>query len=226
MIKTDLYTIDGKKEGKIDLSEEIFAVKVKPVLLSQAVRVFLSNQRKAGAKAKTRSEVSGSGVKIYRQKGTGRARHGDRYAPIFVGGGVAHGPTGWENYRLKLSKKMRRKALFGSLTSKFKAGEIVFVTGLEKIGSKTKKTAQALDKIIGPKQKVLIIHSGNSEDLLRSAGNLAGVSLQSASRLNSYLVLNGGQLVFSKESLSVLEKTYLGSKAEPEKKKQPVQSKK
>src|SRR3990170_5938571 len=117
----------GEPAGKTDLPEEIFAVKASPRLLAQAVRVYLANQRLAQARAKTRGEVKGSGKKIWRQKGTGRARHGDAQAPIFVGGGVAHGPTGRENYKLKLPKRLKRRALFAALTQKIEEKELVIV---------------------------------------------------------------------------------------------------
>ncbi len=104
MPTVDLFLISGEKAGKVTLPSEIFAAKINNQLMAQAVRVFLANQRKARAKTKTRGKVEGSGKKIWAQKGTGRARHGDRYAPIFVGGGISHGPTGKENFKLKMRK--------------------------------------------------------------------------------------------------------------------------
>jgi large subunit ribosomal protein L4 len=213
MPKIDIFTIEAKKKAKINLPEEIFETEVKPTLLAQAVRVFLANQRRAKAKVKTRGEVKGSGRKIWRQKGTGRARHGDRYAPIFVGGGIAHGPTGQENYTLKMSKKMKKKAFFGALTAKFKANEIVLVEGLEKIKPKTKEISQVLKKLAGKEKKILIISPGVVENISRAAKNLKGVQLAQASLLNTYQVLNGGKLVFMTESLPVLEKTFLAKKS-------------
>jgi LSU ribosomal protein L4P len=139
MPKTDLLDINGKKVGTINLPPEIFAAEVNPPLMAQAVRVYLANQRKAHPKTKTRAEVNRTKAKWYRQKGTGRARHGSRAAPIFVGGGVAHGPTGEQNYQLKMPKKMKKAALFSALTSKFKEKEILVVKGLEKIEPKPKK---------------------------------------------------------------------------------------
>lgn len=238
MPKVDVITITGAKSGKIDLPKEIFAAKVNPQLMAQAVRVYLVNQRRAGAKVKSRSEVSGSRRKIWRQKGTGRARHGDQYAPIFVGGGVAHGPTGEENYRLKMSKKMKKRALFSALTSKFKAKEILVVKGLEKIEPKTKEMAKIIKNLTRPrpdeveklkikndsdperiensrqsrnksKFKISVILPEILENIIRAGRNISGLNLRQAKQLNTYEVLNGGKLVFMDKSLEVLKDTFL-----------------
>lgn len=209
--KIDVFNIKGEKTGSLSLPKEIFAAKINPQLMAQAVRVYLSNQRRAGAKTKTRAEVSGSGRKIWRQKGTGRARHGDMYAPIFVGGGVAHGPTGKENFKLKMSQKMKRKALFSALTSKFQAGEIVAVKGLEKMKPKTKEMVKILEKLkLKTKNlKALIVLSETVENIIRPARNIKGVNLTQANFLNTYEVLNAGKLVFMKKSVDKLKEVFL-----------------
>ncbi len=216
MPKVDLITTTGQKSGKIDLPKEIFAAVVNPALMAQAVRVYLSRQRCAHAKAKTRGAVSGSGRKIWRQKGTGRARHGDRYAPIFVGGGKAHGPAGKANYQLEMSRKMRRLALFSALTSKFKDNEVLVVKGLSRLEPKTKVAQLALtkitghDKVAGSKAKLTIILPEIMENLDRAARNLQGIRLAQASLLNPYEVLNGGRLILMEESIAVMEEKFLG----------------
>src|SRR3990167_8071260 len=108
-----------------------------PQLLAQAIKVYLTNQRQGTKHAKTRGEVAGSGKKIWRQKGTGKARHGDRQAPLFVGGGIAHGPKGNENYKLNLPDKMKRLALRIVLTDKLKDERIVLVKSLKTVKAKT-----------------------------------------------------------------------------------------
>src|SRR3989338_2978575 len=138
--------IKGNKEGTISLSKELFAVKESPTLLSQAVRVFLANQRQGTKSTKTRSMVAGSTRKIYKQKGTGRARHGDIKAPIFIGGGTAHGPHP-RDFSLSLSKKMKRKALAMALTSRLQENAITIVAGLQKLAPKTREMAQVLENI-------------------------------------------------------------------------------
>jgi large subunit ribosomal protein L4 len=211
MPKVSVYSPLGKKVGQIILPSKIFAADINSKLMAQAVRVYLSNQRKARAKTKTRAEVSGSGRKIWRQKGTGRARHGDRYAPIFVGGGVAHGPTGIKNYQLKMSKQIRRQALFSALTSKFKDGEILVIKGLTKIKPKTKEMVKVLEKlkVKSPKSKVLIILPEILENIVRAARNIQGVNLIQVNLLNTYDVLNGGKLIFMKESIDKLKEIWI-----------------
>src|SRR3990170_8751536 len=118
-----LFNIDGESVGKISLPPEIFAYKVGPKLLAQAVYIHLANQRAGTRSTKTRSQVTGSTRKIYRQKGTGRARHGDITAPIFVGGGIVGGPKP-RDYSANMNKKQKRKALFISLSEKAKRGEV------------------------------------------------------------------------------------------------------
>ncbi|HUV42709.1 MAG TPA: 50S ribosomal protein L4 [Patescibacteria group bacterium] len=214
MAKADLYTISGRKAGQVSLPKEIFEAKINQLLMTQAIRVYLSNQRKAGAKTKTRAEVTGSRRKIWRQKGTGRARHGDRYAPIFVGGGRAHSPTGKENYKLKMSKKMKRQALFSALTSKFKEKEIVAVKGLSKVEPKTKIMAAVLASLPlkekkEKKVKILLVLPEVLENVIRASRNLVGIELVQANQLNTYQVLNHQQIVLMEESIKKLKETFL-----------------
>ncbi|MCJ7792515.1 MAG: 50S ribosomal protein L4 [Candidatus Marinimicrobia bacterium] len=210
MPKADLYTLTGRKTGQISLPKEIFAASINEQLMAQAIRVYLANQRKAGAKTKTRGEVIGSRRKIWRQKGTGRARHSDRYAPIFVGGGRAHGPTGEENYKLKMSKAMKKKALFSALTSKLKAEEIVVIKGLAKIEPKTKAMVKTIKNLpLKKRKKVLLVLPSVLENVIRAGRNLAGLELVQANQLNPYQILNHDQLVFMEESLEKLKETFL-----------------
>ncbi|MFH1841040.1 MAG: 50S ribosomal protein L4 [Candidatus Shapirobacteria bacterium] len=204
MLKVNLYNLKGETEKKILLPKKVFGVKVNLKLLAQAVRVFLANQRRAGAKSKTRGEVARSTRKIYRQKGTGRARHGSKGAPIFVGGGVAHGPTGEQNYKLRLSKKMRKAALPSALTSKLESKEVWVVAGLSKAKGKTKEIEKLLKtlKITG---KTSLILPERWEKTVRAARNIEKMSLFSVKQLNAYAVLNGGKLVLAAESLEVLK---------------------
>lgn len=213
-MKIDVLGTDGKKTGKLDLPSEIFAAKINENLMAQAVRVYLANQRQGTASTKRRGEVVGSGRKIWRQKGTGRARHGDRYAPIFVGGGVAHGPRP-RDWSLKLPKKMRQKALFSALTSKFKEGGIIVVEGLEELEPKTREFVQLLINLKFKmknsklKERVLIVLPQKLERIIRAARNIAGVELAQASLLNTYQVLNNEKLIFLKPSIKILEETFV-----------------
>lgn len=207
MPKVNVLSLQGKKVGTVELPKEIFSAKINDDLMAQAVQVYLGNQRKSRAQAKRRSEVRGSRRKIWRQKGTGRARHGDRYAPIFVGGGVAHGPTGEENWKRKLTKKMRRRALFSALTNKLRNKEILVVKGLEKAEPKTRKMAQILKKLV-QEGKLTLILPEKTENVIQGARNIKRVNLIQARLLNTYEVINGGTLILMKESIDKLKETY------------------
>jgi large subunit ribosomal protein L4 len=215
MASIDVYNTKGKKTGKIQLPKEIFGAEINQALMTQAVRVYLANQRKAKAKTKRRGEIKGSTRKIYRQKGTGRARHGDRYAPIFVGGGIAHGPTGKENFKLKMPKKMRRKALFSALTNKLKEKAVVVVDGLEKIKPKTNEMIKIMENLKIEvknrklKEKISLVLAEPLENVSQATKNIAGLNLNRANLLNTYAVLNAGKMVFTKQGIKKLKETFL-----------------
>ena len=215
-MKIDIFSITGEKTGKIELPKEIFAAAIDKKLMAQAVRVYLANQRQGTASSKTRGEVSGSRRKIWRQKGTGRARHGDYYAPIFVGGGVAHGPKP-KDWSLRMPKKMKRLSLFSALTSKLKEKEIVAVQGLEKISPKTKEMVKVLTNLklkmknsqLG--EKILLVLPEKIERVIRAGRNIDNLSLAQASLLTTYQVLDCKRLIFMKPSIKVLKETFLKS---------------
>ena len=204
-LKADVFNTLGEKTGKIDLPAEFFASKISPKMLAQSVRVYLSNQRSGTRKVKTRSEVSHSGRKIYRQKGTGRARHGDIKAPIFIGGGVAHGPKP-KKYHLKISKSMIRKSLGGALTHKYQSDAIKFISGLDKFPPKTKKMINFMTalKILQKKQtpsSLLLITEKLRPEVVLSARNIPFMSITPVQQLNSYQVLSNKILLMEKNAL-------------------------
>lgn len=212
-VRVNLYDIRGKVVGKISLPEEIFACPVNEKLIAQVIRVYLANQRQGTASTKTRGEVRGSGRKIWRQKGTGRARHGDRYAPIFVGGGVAHGPKP-KDFSLQLPKKMRKKALFGSLSSKLKEKAVIVVKGLAKIGPKTKEMVKIMQNLKFKmkngklKTKVLLIIPKGEKNVILAGRNIENLKLSQADLLNPYQVLSYQRLILMKEAIPILKKTF------------------
>ncbi len=218
-LMAEVFDLDGKIVEKISLPEEIFGVKINKVLIAQAVRVYRANQRQGNASTKTRGEVQGSTRKIYRQKGTGRARHGSIRAPIFVHGGIVGGPKP-RDYSLHLPQKMKRAALFSALTDKFGKGEIKFLQGFEKIEPKTKKFINAMDKLglNGKRKKILIITGAEIENLKRGARNVEGVSITAAIRLNTYDILSHWQVLFMKDAIVELKNRFL-DKAKIESKK-------
>lgn len=178
-------------------------------LLAQAVRVYLSNQRQGTKRVKTRGEVAGSGKKIWRQKGTGKARHGDRQAPLFVGGGVAHGPKGNENYRRKLPKKMKKLALRAILSLKKAEKQVVIVKDLKSLKPKTKALVRMLEKAVkGYKvgQKVTVVTAAaEAGQVMRAGGNIAGVRVMRAQEANFYELWRGRTVVMSEEARNELK---------------------
>lgn len=201
------------------LPKEIFAVKVAPKLLAQAVRVHLANQRAGTQSALTRAQVDRTRKKLYRQKGTGGARHGDRKAPIFVGGGVAFAPKP-RDYTRNLPKKMRRLALSGALTEVVKANKVSVVSGLGKLAGKTKELAAFLDEInktcrthqikdkgSGTKEKKrekgkwLIVTDITRENIWQAGRNIAGVTILPFNQLNTYEVMKAEKILLMEEAI-------------------------
>jgi len=209
MPSLDVYNTKAKKISTTKVSNQIFAAKINSPLMTQAVRVYLSNQRQAPAKTKSRGEVVASKKKIWRQKGTGRARHGSRNAPIFVGGGKAHGPTGEQNYKLKLTKKMKQLSLFSALTQQFNDKNTFVLTDLDKLTSQTKVFHQLFQKLVIKPQKLVLLLAQPNQTIRRATNNLPYLTTALAVNLNTYQALNAHKLIFTKESLKALEKHYL-----------------
>lgn len=213
-LTVDVYTLSGRSSSKVSLPKEIFGAKVNDKLMAQAVRVYLANQRRGTAVTQTRSEVSGTTKKAWRQKGTGRARHGSRKAPIFVKGGVAHGPK-LRDYSLKLPQKMRRAALFSALTLKNQNGEIKVISGLEKIEPKTKIMAGFVKKLEGDvkKRNILLItpekEKNGFENVYRASRNIEGLRILKADLVNTYEVLNNKAIFLMKDAIDAIEKHFI-----------------
>lgn len=219
-----VFTLSGVKKGTIKLNPEAFGIKPNKVVVSQAVRVHLSRRRQAGAKTKGRSNVAGSGAKIWAQKGSGRARHGDRQAPIFVGGGVTHGPRG-VNWRLKMPKKMKRLALLSVLSDRYFRGSLVVVDDWEKLPLKTKKSKEILQKLVslakpsGDKEsKACLIFDKTTKKNLRGVRNLKKLpGVKNLSRLRSqdadvYRLLSCDLYLLDKKSVEYFNRLALEKK--------------
>jgi large subunit ribosomal protein L4 len=210
-VSVDVLDISGKVTGKVSLPGEMFGEKVNKALIAQAVRVYLANQRQGTVSTKTRGEVEGSTAKIYRQKGTGRARHGSKRAPIFVKGGVVFGPKP-RDFSLALPQKMKRKALFSALSAKVKDKEVTVIDGLGTIVPKTKAFAQMLQKsgISGKKQKLLFVMAGKDVSVIMRAGrNISGVNFLPSKQINTYEVLAATRLVMMKDAIDEMKEHFL-----------------
>lgn len=208
-LSVDVFGLDGKATGKLSLPVEIFGEEVNKLLLHQAIRVYQANKRQGNASTKTRGEVDGSTRKIYRQKGTGRARHGSLRAPIFVKGGIVHGPKP-RDFSLDLPKKMRRKALFSALSSKLADGELRILGGVETIEPKTNVFAKAL-KALGlvKTTSLLLVMPADLTNVKRATRNVSGVTTTIAGRLNALDVLKSRQILVTKDAVAEMKKVFL-----------------
>ena len=210
-----LMDIRGQAVGKMTLPSEIFGAAVNVPLMTQAIHVYRQNQRHGTAKAKTRGEVTGTTKKMYRQKHTGRARHGAQTAPLFVGGGVAHGPLP-KDWSRALPKKMRRQALFSALTDKQQHEGVVVITGLEAIDAKTRVMVQVLDalKLRDIKKRVLLVTAEKTQNIERSAHNLPDVTCCLAANLYTHAVISCDTLLITQDAVGKMTKVFIKSVTE------------
>lgn len=193
---------DGKELEAMQLPKEIFAVPYNKKLIALAVRVYLANQREGSASTKTRGEVEGSTRKIYRQKGTGRARHGGIRAPIFVGGGIAFGPRP-RDYRMAFPKEMRRAAFISALSFSRASGCIKVLDGVETMELKTKPFASLFSRI-GYTKRVLYVVGKDSQKTVRAVRNIAGVTARGWKNLSVYDLATHTRVLFAKDAMMEL----------------------
>ena len=212
-MKLDVFDTTGKKLTPIEVNPKDFADKVNKSLLNQALRIYISNSHQKTSKVKTRGEITGSTRKIYRQKGTGRARHGDRYAPIFVGGGVAHGPTGVRPKNLVLPKRMKRKALGSIILQKLQDKVVTGLDKVEVIDIKTAKCAALVAKIANhPKNKVLIITDKKRDKLYQASQNIQGLTMKRAHLVNTHDSASHDHIIITKNAITTLKNRVAGIK--------------
>jgi large subunit ribosomal protein L4 len=203
-VTIDLYAPDGTVKGKLELPTEYFAAKINKVLMAQAVRIYLANQREGGASTKTRGEVEGSTRKIYKQKGTGRARHGGIRAPIFVGGGITFGPRP-HSFTMSLPQKMRKLALASALTNQLHDNAVKVVDGVESLPSKTKAFALMFEQL-SCNGKTLFFLSRQEQGIYRAVRNLATVDCVPVTNANTYETVTHRYIVFTKQAINELTK--------------------
>lgn len=206
MPKTALYNMEGAAIGEIELSDELFGAEINVAAMHLVVRSILANKRQGTQSAKTRTEVRGGGRKIYRQKGTGNARHHGNRAPQFTHGGVVFAPKP-RDYVIAVPKKVRRLAFKSALTSKLQAGEIMVVDQLMLAQAKTQAMAEVLKKLNAGK-KALVVLPERDENVVRAARNLADADTTYVNTLNVYDVLNAGKVILTKAALQSVEEVY------------------
>ena len=206
MPKVDLFDINGKKVGDIELNDSIFAIEVNATAMHAAVVNHLANKRQGTQSTKTRTEVSGGGKKPWRQKGSGRARQGSIRSPQWVGGGVALGPKP-RSYRYPLNKKLRRLALKSALSSKVAGNEFIVIDNITVSEYKTKEVVNIL-KNFNVDSKALIILNEKDDKFVKSAANIPGVTTTLSTTLNTYDVLNHDKVLISADAVKKLEEVY------------------
>lgn len=198
-----VYSLTGRSTGVLVLPKEIFGKEVNKKLLSQALRVYMTNQKIFTNKTKTRGEVEGSTAKIYRQKGTGRARHGSIRAPIFVGGGIVFGPQS-RKVRLELPQRMKKAALISAMSQKSNDKEILCLSGIDKLSGKTKELVQLLQKLVV--KNALIVTDKKQDNVIRAVKNIPNVEVLPINLINAYEILRHKTLLLTKEALEGLTK--------------------
>ena len=202
-MKIDILDIQGNTLGKADLSSGVFDVKANPNLVSQYIRTYLSNQRQGTSSTKTRAEVSGGGRKPWRQKHTGRSRQGSIRSPIWVHGGVSHGPKP-KDWSLKNVKSIKQLVLKSVLSDKLKNKRLIIVDNFFVEEPKTKNVVKALISL-GVEGKILLVWSERNDNFLKSAVNIPGLDLSDVKNINAYQVLNSDYVVLDKGALNYLE---------------------
>ena len=208
----DVKNLDGKKVGTIELADDVFSAKVNPNLLHEAVRHHLAGERAGTHKTKDKSEVSGAGRKLWRQKGTGRARIGSIRSPLWRHGGTVHGPVP-RDYSYALPKKMILGALRSALSSKLAEEKLTVVDGWELESHKTKPFRQALTKLDGETKTILLVENGANVNLERASRNLEGVTLVAPTALKPYDLMRHDRLMLSREAALRLSHALSPAKA-------------
>lgn len=200
-LSVPVYSLTGRASGNIALPKDVFGAEINQKLLAQAVRVYETARKTQPANTKTRGEVQGSTAKIFRQKGTGRARHGSIRAPIFVGGGIVFGPKP-RKVTLDLPKKMRNKALICALSLKAQEKEVIGLSGAEKATGKTKEISNLINKM--KVKSALFVTGDKLDNVVRGIRNIQGMSITPANQLNAYEVLKYKSLIVTKDAIEKL----------------------
>jgi len=201
-----LYNISGKQVGEIELNENIFGVDVNVEAMQQVVKMYLANQRQGTQSALTRAEVSGGGIKPWRQKGTGRARHGSIRSPQWKKGGIVFAPKP-RSYRYTVPKKIKRIAMKSALSSKVNENSIVVIEELNFDAPKTKQVVSLLENL-KIDSKALIVLADSNENVVKSARNIEGVKATFVNTLNVYDILKYDKFVITKDAVKKVEEVY------------------
>jgi len=201
-----VYDMTGKEVGEVQLSDAIFGIEPNVSALHDSIKNYLANQRHGTQSALTRAEVSGGGIKPYRQKGTGRARQGSSRAPHYTHGGIAFAPKP-RSYRFSLNKKLKRLALKSALSMKAAENAVIVVDNLNMDEIKT-KTFKGFLSSVGAEGKALVVTPEVRENVVKSARNIPGVQTTIATILSPYEIMNAKTFIVDKAALSTIEEVY------------------
>jgi len=208
MAVISLYNTKGENVGTLDLEASLFDVKVNSALVHEAVVAQGANSRFAIAHTKTRGEVAGSSKRPWKQKGTGRARHGSTKSPIWIGGGITFGPRNERNFSLKINKQAKRKALAMVLSDKITSERFIAVDQLTLETGKTKELLVVLKNLSLSDKKTLIILPPQQKEVALAARNIKGVKTMPANTLNVVDLLKNDVVLMSKEAIAYVTETY------------------
>ncbi|MGB9840432.1 50S ribosomal protein L4 [Thermovenabulum sp.] len=206
MPKVALYNMQGERIGEVELADSVFGQEVKPEVMHQVVVNYLANQRLGTASTKTRGEVTGGGRKPWRQKGTGRARHGSIRSPLWIKGGIVFGPKP-RSYKYRLPKKLKRVALKSALSAKVRDNEIIVIDKLEIEQPKTKVMVKVLENLKADKKSLIVLDSPDI-NVQRSARNIPGVKTITVDTINVYDLLNHETLIMTLDAVKKVEEVY------------------
>lgn len=209
MPKVDVIDLNNAKVGEVELADAVFGAEVNEALLYEAVRHYLAGRRAGTHKVKTRHEVAGSGKKLWKQKGTGRARMGSVRSPLWRHGGTVHGPVP-RDYSYKLPRKMQLGALRSALSVQLRDGHLKIISGFQLADHKTKNFSQALRKLEANK-KVLVVESAENRNLELSARNLEGVEIVRSHEVHPYHLLGAQHIFLTQDAASKLSETLAKS---------------
>ncbi|MGI6238294.1 MAG: 50S ribosomal protein L4 [Christensenellales bacterium] len=206
MPNVKVFNMQGAPVGEMELSDQVFGAEPHVFALHQVVRAYQNAQRQGTQSALTRTEVRGGGRKIYRQKGTGNARHHGRRAPQFTHGGVVFAPKP-RDYRISVPRKVRRLAMKSALSAKVRESEIMVIDALALEAAKTKNVVGLL-KALGAEKKALIVTREVDPMMVRASANLQGVKTTFVGSLNVYDILNCDKLIIAKDAVESVEEVY------------------
>jgi large subunit ribosomal protein L4 len=209
MPKVDVLDLNNNKVGEVELADAVFAADVNQDLLYESVRHYLAGLRAGTHKTKTRHEVAGSGKKLWKQKGTGRARTGSVRSPLWRHGGTVHGPVP-RDYSYKLPRKMQLGALRSALSAKLRDGEMKIISAFQLTDHKTKSFSQTLGKLEATK-KVLVVESAENRNLELSTRNMAGVVVVRSHEVHPYHLLDATRVLLTQAAATKLSETLAKS---------------